>query len=110
MLDILQQLECRREERLVVLYNELDEMNEVLFFETGMYEIGYEINRFTKYILRYKNSLARANAIGAYGATFNKRSLFKFRCASECKGFFIRKSMWLKVIDDNEPISLELKR
>lgn len=109
MIDILQNLECRREDRLVVLYNELDEMNEVLFFESGMFEIGYEINRFTRYVLRFKNSAARANVIGAYGATFNKRSLFKYRTVSECKGFFIRKLNWLSIIEDNVEIAHDLR-
>lgn len=94
MLQILQNLECRHEDRFVVLYNELDEMNEVLFFETGTFEIGYEINRFTRYILRLKNNRAKANVIGAYGATFNKRSLFKYRSITECRGYFIRKLNW----------------
>lgn len=109
MIDILQNLECRREDKYIVLYNELDEMNEVLFFEIGMFEVGYEINRFTRYVLRFKNSAARANVIGAYGATFNKRSLFKYRTVSECKGFFIRKLNWLRIIDDNTEIAGDLR-
>ena len=59
MVQVLQNLECLHEDRFVVLYNELDEVNEVLFFETGTFEIGYEINRFTRYILRFKNNVAK---------------------------------------------------
>ena len=110
MLGILRNLECRREDRFVVLYNELDEMNEILFFEIGMFEIGYEINRFTRYVLRFKNSAQRANIIGAYGATFNKRSTFKYRTITECKGFFIRKLKWQEIIEDNVEIAVLLKQ
>ena len=110
MVQVLQNLECLREEKYVILYNELDEMNEVLFFETGTFEIGYEINRFSRYILRFKNNLAKANAIGAYGATFNLRTIFKYRTITECQGFFIRKLKWLEVIEDNDIISSQLCR
>ena len=107
---MLQNLECLHEEKYVILYNELDEINEVLFFETGSFEIGYEINRFARYILRYKNNIAKANVIGDYGATFNKRSLFIYRTITECKGFFIRKLKWQEILEDNEIISSQLKK
>ena len=109
MIEVLQNLECRRDEKYVILYNELDEMNEVLFFESGTFELGYEINRFTKYIFKFKNGPSRANVIGLYGATFNKRSEFKFRTATECRGFFIRKLNWLSIIEEHEPISSVLR-
>jgi len=62
MIDILQALEPRCENSNEILINELDEQNEVLFFNNGTYEIGYEINRVKKYVLRFKDS----NVIGAY--------------------------------------------
>ena len=45
MLDIMQALEPRKEPRRTVIYNELDEVNEVLFFSNGTYQIGFELNR-----------------------------------------------------------------
>lgn len=80
MLDILQNLEPRFEDKNVVLINELEEFNEVFFFNLGTYEIGFEINHKEYYVLRYKNS----NCIGAYGATFNVRALFKYKTFSQC--------------------------
>ena len=44
MMDILQALEPRLEPKNVILFNELEEVNEVLFFITGTHEIGYELN------------------------------------------------------------------
>ena len=85
-------------------------MNEVIFYESGTFEIGYEINRFTRYILKYKNSLARAVVIGGYGATFNKRSHFKYRTVTECRGFYIRKLNWLTILEDHDEISIALRK
>ena len=67
-------MEPRHEDKETILINELDEQTEVLFFDNGTYEVGYEINRVKKFVLRYKNS----NVIGAYPVTFNKRSIFIF--------------------------------
>ena len=55
------------EQKNVILFNELEECNEVLFFIIGIHEIGYELNGIKKYILKYKNT----NPIGAYGVTFD---------------------------------------
>jgi hypothetical protein len=91
MIDILQALEPRCENSNEILINELDEQNEVLFFNNGTYEIGYEINRVKKYVLRFKDS----NVIGAYQCTFNKRSMFIYKTVTVCKGYSIRKVNWL---------------
>ena len=74
MKSILTNLEPRFEEKGVELIRELDEFTEVYFFTRGTYEIGFEINRKTYFILKYTNS----NVIGAYGLTFNVRALFKY--------------------------------
>jgi len=44
MLDLLQSLEPRQEERDTILFNELEDIDEVLFFTKGVHEIGYELN------------------------------------------------------------------
>ena len=41
MMDFLLNLEPRNEEAGVIVYNELDEINEVIFFNKGTYEIGF---------------------------------------------------------------------
>lgn len=67
MMELLQSLEPRIEEKNVILFNELEEMNEVLFFTNGVHEIGYELNGVKKYVLKFKNT----TPIGAYGVTFD---------------------------------------
>ena len=44
-MDLLRVLEPRKEEFNVTIYNELDEVNEVIFFSKGEYDVGFEINR-----------------------------------------------------------------
>ena len=80
MIDMLQTLEPRREDRNVILLHELDEVTEVIFMMNGTYEIGFEINRHPHMILRFKNS----NVIGAYGVTFNRRAIFIYKTYTVC--------------------------
>ena len=101
MIDMLQSLEPRREDKDAILLHELDEVAEVIFIMNGIYEIGFEINRHQHMVLRYKDS----NVIGAYGVTFNKRSIFIYKTYTECKGFFIRKTKWLELMDNHREIS-----
>ena len=45
MIDMLRLLQPRQEGGNVVIYKELDEINEVIFINSGTFEIGFEINR-----------------------------------------------------------------
>lgn len=96
MIDILMGLEPCREEKDVILFEELDEINEVLFFITGKYEIGYSINKEDRFKLRFTN----ACAIGAYYVTFHKRAIFVYITRAYCHGYFIRKNKWTKIIEN----------
>lgn len=55
MMSLLSVLEPRKEEKNVIMSNELDEVNEVVFFTKGEYDVGFEINRERNYVIRYKN-------------------------------------------------------
>lgn len=80
MIDMLQTLEPRREDKNFILLHELDEVAEVIFIMNGIYDIGFEINRCPHMVLRFKNS----NVIGAYGVTFNKRAIFIYKTYTVC--------------------------
>ena len=101
MIGLLSILEPRREPANLVLFNELEEVNEVIFFIKGDYDVGFEINRESYFVIRYKNQ-QQANIIGAYGVTFNKRSKFIYKTATYCEGFFVRKTNWKTLIDDDD--------
>ena len=98
MLQLLQYLEPRQEDAGTILFQELDEINEVIFIETGECDIGYEINKQQKYVIRYSKS----TVVGAFNCTFNKRAIFCYKANSECKGYSIRRSNWVQLVDENE--------
>jgi hypothetical protein len=98
MLEILTHLEPRHELANTILLHELDEVNEVIFFTKGMVDIGFEINRQQEYVLRLDKKII----IGAYNLTFNTRSDLVYRTFSLCQGYFIRRSNWKGIIEDEE--------
>ena len=72
MKQVLANLEPRMEEANHMLYEELDEFNEVIFVMKGFYKVGYSINNKYEFLPEKQCK----NVIGAYGVTFSKRSLF----------------------------------
>ena len=98
-------MEPRREEKDTILLQELDEINELIFFDNGTYEIGYEINRVEKFVIRFKNH----KVLEAYGATFSKRSAFIYKTTTECKGYFIRKCNWQKILSNHVELADDMK-
>jgi hypothetical protein len=56
MVAILQKLEPIEKKAGIVLYEELDEFSEVLFFLTGSYDVGYTLNRNQHFPLRLSGS------------------------------------------------------
>ena len=69
MIDILGNLEPRKIDALETIYLELDEVNEIIFIESGEYKIGYEVNKIEKFKMR----LGPNTVIGAFNICFNKR-------------------------------------
>ena len=49
-------LEPRIEKAGSVLFEELDEINEVIFIMVGTIEIGFEINKTRKFVIRFDKS------------------------------------------------------
>ena len=94
----MQFLEPRQEDAGTILFQELDEINEVIFIEKGDCDIGYEINKQQKYVIRYTKS----TVIGAYNCTFNKRAIFCYKAHSNCTGYSIRRSNWVELVKEEE--------
>jgi len=78
MIDILKSLEPRRYIEGDVIYHELEEILEMTFVMNGGFAVGYEINKQTKYKLRFvnmKTGYFKVNAIfGGFNCLFFKRS------------------------------------
>ena len=70
MVGLLSALEPRHEHPNIIIFDELDEVNEVIFFHKGCLDLGFEINRVKHYVVRIKDDLL----IGAYNLSTNKRT------------------------------------
>jgi hypothetical protein len=105
MMDLMQNLEPRFEKAGTILIDELDEVDEVLFFPQGRYEIGFEINGQKIFMLEYR----QYNIIGAYYATFNQHSQEIYRTVTNCKGCFIRKQKWKELFERHPIVSETFK-
>ena len=90
MIDILMKLEPRKEVKETILYNELDDFTEILFFPKGQIDIGFELNRKRFFVLRKGAGIVIAD----HGCTFNHPSNFIYKTHSDCEGFSIRKLDW----------------
>jgi len=97
---ILSGLEPRQEEINNILFHELDEFTEILFINSGMVDIGFEINRKKVYCIRKNNMVI----IGDHGCTFNHQSYSIFKTKTVCKGFSIRKHKWLKILNTTSQV------
>lgn len=79
-----------------LIYEELDEMNEVIFVQNGVIDIGFAINKIKKYALRFESKYV----LGAYNCAFNERSMFIYKCKTECSGYYLRKNTWKNLLDE----------
>jgi len=105
MFDLLLQLEPRQEQKGVVLFEENEEVSEVLFFSTGEVGVGYELNK-VKYIdLKFKN----CTVIGDHHCTFNKRTKYFYQTLTNCKGYSIHKRNWQGLLKNHPLIADEWK-
>ena len=78
-----------------ILFEELGEINEIIFIKKGKIEVGFDINKIRKYVYRYESKYV----IGEYNCTFNERSLYVYRCKTDCNGYYIRKIVWKQMLD-----------
>lgn len=67
----------------------------------GAVDVGFEINRREKLVLRFANKII----IGAYNCAFNKKTLFLYKCKTDVYGLQIRKDEWQMLMADFGPIS-----
>lgn len=95
MESLLKRLEPRREEKETILLRENEEVNEVLFFVSGIFVVGFELNKKSYYLIKFQ----KQNIIGEYNITFKKRAMFNYKSKTLCTGFFIRRSKWLELLD-----------
>ena len=74
MIDFFQALSPVKILKGEMILVELEDVNEVLFIENGYYDIGFEINKKSKYVIRRSRSV-----IVHFAVSFDKRSYFNMR-------------------------------
>lgn len=94
MIQVLIKLEPRREEKESVIFYELDDFSEILFFMKGYVDIGFELNRKRFFVLRKGAGVILAD----HGCTFGHTSNFIYKTHTICEGFSIRKLDWQGII------------
>jgi hypothetical protein len=57
MEELLNCLEPRREDKNVIIHDELDEVNEVIFFQNGSMDVGFDLNRKKTYVIRIESNI-----------------------------------------------------
>lgn len=102
---MMRSLEPRQEPPNTMLFHELEDVNEVIFINKGIYEIGYEFNGYQHYKIRYKNT----NLIGAYNIIYNQKTQFLYKTFTRCRGFFIRKRPWEEIMESHQQVTDEFK-
>lgn len=105
MTELLTRLEPRKEKADTILFTELDDFTEILFFNKGQVDCGFEINRRKMYVLRKKKAIVIAD----HGCTFNHKSNFIYKTKTDCEGFAIRKNHWMNILDQSADIAEQLK-
>ena len=90
MIHLLENLEPRTEPSGTILYKTIEEVEGIFFIEKGSVDIGFEINRDTKFIIR----LQKGGVIGAYNMTYHTKTIFMYRVCETYCGLTIRKDNW----------------
>lgn len=98
---LLTKLEPRFERRRTVIYDELEDVDDVLFITKGHLVIGYEINKVKKYTLIMKDKAI----VGAHDVTYGKKSQFVYTALTDIEGFFIRVQNWHTILRENPEIA-----
>ena len=90
MIDMLKLLEPRHVCQDTVLFQSIEEVEEIFFIVKGHIDIGFEINRQPKYVLR----LGPGGVVGIFNITYNKKTMFNYKIKHTYDGYTIRKDNW----------------
>ena len=83
------------------IHRELQDVGEVFFLEKGFIDIGFELNKKDRPVLRVK----KGAIIGGYNCTFNTKTMYVYKCATRVEGYIIRKHAWQEILDSYDEIS-----
>lgn len=90
MINFLRVLVPRHYHDNEVIYDELEEIDEITFVEKGSYYVGYDINKEKKMKLHFPPG----NVIGAVNCIFMKKSSYIYQCKFSINGYAISRNDW----------------
>jgi len=80
------------------LFEENDEVVEMLFYLEGEVDIGFVMDRKINWCLRMKDKIM----IAAYNCTFSIRTMAAYKCNTNCRGYSLKKNLWDSIINGND--------
>lgn len=95
MISILANLNPRFELAETILFEELDEVNELIFISKGTVDVGYTINGSTHYALRFVDKVM----VAVYESTLGVRTMANYKCKTFCEGYCINQGVWKGIVD-----------
>ena len=96
MVELLRMLLPRKELKGEYIFHTLQEVNEIFFIEKGAVNIGFEINRGSKFIVR----LSKGGVMGGYNCTFNKKTMFVYQVQTDFEGQTLKKLQWKSILQN----------
>jgi hypothetical protein len=94
MVHFMQKLETIYIQKDQVILGELEDVQTVTFMAEGSVDLGYDINRVTKYVTRLTGSLQ----LGCFECSYNRRCQLIYKASRSCDyAHFIRKKTWLAI-------------
>lgn len=105
MMSLLELLEPRQEEAGAILFDELEDLQEIIFHEKGLIDFGYLVDRKARYVLR----MSKGTIIGGYHCTESVKTSFRLKCKSRLEGYMIRKEAWMELLEDFDEIAEMMK-
>ncbi len=78
MMSIMQNLEPRQFASGETIYDDMEEVEEIIFVVSGSYTVGYKVNSTEHFALK----MGPKTIVGDHSVMFNKRSEFLYRAYS----------------------------
>ena len=66
-------------DRNTMIYAELEDVNQVIFFTQGVFLVGFTINRVSRWAEKYDNNGLKTTIIGGFAVTFDKKGQYMYK-------------------------------
>lgn len=105
MIKIFESLNPIQFDRGFKIFSELDDVSQVIYVMKGKYRAGYAINNQEMLKIQF----SKGTRIGAFECSYDRRSKYIYRAATDVEGYFINKRNW-KQLELNHPLLFQRVR